>query len=89
MISFIIYGSTPVLIVQDVPVDEIQPNPAEIRATDHGVLPMPHGTFGTEDSWRSISTGSLATVAVSSPTDLPLISASKTARSDTFVAQMN
>jgi hypothetical protein len=50
VISFIIYGSTPVLIVQDVPVDEIQPNPAEIRATDHGVLPMPHGTFGVEDS---------------------------------------
>ena len=45
VVSFIDYGSTPVLVVQDVPVDEIQPNPAEIRATDHEVLPMPHGTF--------------------------------------------
>jgi len=54
VMSFIIYGSTPVLIVQDVPVDEIQPNPAEIRATDHGVLPMHHGTFGIEDSWQSL-----------------------------------
>ena len=52
--SFITYGSTSVLIVQDVPVDEIQPNPAEIRATDQGVLPMPHGTFDIEDSWRSM-----------------------------------
>ena len=64
VISFIIYGSTPVLIVQDVPVDAIQPNPAEIRATDQRVLPMPHGTFGVEDSysesdkdWGSTSTG--------------------------------
>ncbi len=46
VISFIIYGSTPVLIAQDVPMDEIQPNPAEIRVTDYGDLPMPHGTFG-------------------------------------------
>jgi hypothetical protein len=52
VMSFIIYGSTPVLIVQDVPVDEIQPNPAEIRAADHGALPMPHGTFSIEDSWQ-------------------------------------
>jgi len=50
VISFIIYGNTPVLIVQDVPVDEIQPNPAEIRATDYGVLPKPHGTVDVEDS---------------------------------------
>ena len=54
VMSFIIYGRTPVLIVQDVPVDEIQPNPAEIRATDHGVLPMHHGTFGIEDSRQSL-----------------------------------
>jgi nucleotide-binding universal stress UspA family protein len=52
--SFITYGSTPVLIVQDLPGDEIQPNPAEIRATDHGVLPMPYGTFGIEDNRRSM-----------------------------------
>jgi nucleotide-binding universal stress UspA family protein len=50
--SFMIYGSTPVLIVQDVPADAIQPNPAEIRAADRGVLPMPHGTFDIEDSWQ-------------------------------------
>jgi nucleotide-binding universal stress UspA family protein len=43
--SFIIYGSTPVLIAQDVPVGEIEPNPAEICAADHEVLRMPHGTF--------------------------------------------
>ena len=54
VMSFITYGSTPVLIVQDVPVDEIQPNPAEIRSADHGILPMPHGTFGIEDSWQSL-----------------------------------
>jgi nucleotide-binding universal stress UspA family protein len=54
VMSFITYGSTPVLIVQDVPVDEIQPNPAEIRATNYGVLPMHHGTFGIEDSWQSL-----------------------------------
>ena len=53
VISFIIYGSTPVLIVQDVPIDELQPNPAEIRVIDHGVLPLPRGTFGIEGSWRS------------------------------------
>ncbi len=50
--SFITYGSTPVLIVQDLPADEIQPNPAEMRATDRGALPMPHGTFDVEDSWQ-------------------------------------
>ena len=55
VMSFIIYGSTPVLIVQDVPVDELQPNIAEIRAVDHGVLPMPHGTFGIEESRQPIS----------------------------------
>ena len=54
VMSFIIYGSTPVLIVQDVPVDEMQPNIAEIRAVDHGVLPMPHGTFGIEESGQTI-----------------------------------
>ena len=43
--SFISYGSTPVLIAQDVPVGEIEPNPAEICAADHEVLRMPHGTF--------------------------------------------
>ena len=52
-ISFILYGNTPVLIGQDVPVDKIQPNAAEIGATDQGVLPMPQGTLGIEDSWRS------------------------------------
>ena len=45
VMSFIIYGSTPVLIVQDVPVNALQPNPAELRAADRGVLPMPEGTF--------------------------------------------
>ena len=52
--SFIIYGSTPVLIVQDIPVDELQPNIAEIRAVDHGVLPMPHGTFGIEENGQTM-----------------------------------
>ena len=54
VLSFIIYGSTPVLIVQDVPVNEIQPNPAEVRITDRGILPMPRGVFGAEESWRSM-----------------------------------
>jgi hypothetical protein len=43
--SFIIYGSTPVLIAQDVSADEIAPNPAEMCAAEHAVLRMPHGTF--------------------------------------------
>ena len=54
VLSFIIYGSTPVLIGQDVPRDKLRPSPAEIWAADHGVLPMHHGAFGIEDSWRSI-----------------------------------
>ena len=47
--SFIIYGSTPVLIVQDVPVAELQPNPAEIRVAGHGDLPTPHDISGPEE----------------------------------------
>ncbi len=43
--SFITYGRAPVLIAQDVPISEIEPNAAEIRAADHEVLRMPHGTF--------------------------------------------
>jgi nucleotide-binding universal stress UspA family protein len=43
--SFIIYGSTPVLIAQDVSAGVIEPNPAEICAADYEVLRMPHGTF--------------------------------------------
>jgi nucleotide-binding universal stress UspA family protein len=88
-ISFIIYGSIPVLIVQDVPLDEIQPSHAEIWASAHGVLPLPHGTFDFEDSWQSKITSSRATAAVSISTDLPVVLASTTARLDTFVAQMN
>jgi hypothetical protein len=52
-ISFIIYGSVPVLIAQDVPIDEIQPSQAEIWASNHGVLPMPHGTPDFEYSGQS------------------------------------
>jgi nucleotide-binding universal stress UspA family protein len=44
VISFVLYGSTPVLIVQDVPVGEMQPDPAEVRARQHAELRMPHGT---------------------------------------------
>ena len=40
-ISFILYGNTPVLIGQDVPVDKIQPNAAEIGATDQGSCQCP------------------------------------------------
>ena len=45
VISFVLYGSIPALIVQDVPVGEVQPNPAELRASQHEDLRMPHGTF--------------------------------------------
>jgi nucleotide-binding universal stress UspA family protein len=34
--SFIVYGATPLLIVQDVPADRIQPTPAEVAAKEHG-----------------------------------------------------
>lgn len=34
--SFIAYGTTPLLIVQDLPRDEIKPSPAEIAAREHG-----------------------------------------------------
>ena len=44
VISFVLYGSTPVLIVQDVPVGGMQPDPAEVRARQHAELRMPHGT---------------------------------------------
>jgi nucleotide-binding universal stress UspA family protein len=50
VISFIIYGSTPLLIVQDVPVDELQPNPAELWAMGHRDVSMPHGTSSIEES---------------------------------------
>jgi hypothetical protein len=43
VLSFIIYGSTPVLIGQDVPMDKLLPNPAEIWAADRGDLPMHQG----------------------------------------------
>ena len=52
--SFITYGSTPVLIVQDLPVDEIEPNPAEARGIDAGALPTRHGTFDVEDGWQAL-----------------------------------
>jgi hypothetical protein len=71
--SFVLYGSTSALIVQDVPMHEIQPNPAELRASQHEDLRMPHGTFlESEDSWPSMRSGSRIKVTVSSPTDLPL-----------------
>jgi nucleotide-binding universal stress UspA family protein len=35
-ISFIVYGATPLLIVQDVPADSIQPTPAEVAAKKYG-----------------------------------------------------
>ena len=59
VLSFIIYGNTPVLIGQDVPMDKLQLNPAEISAANHGVLPMPHGSFDIEDSGGSIGSGAL------------------------------
>lgn len=34
--SFIAYGATPLLIIQDLPAQEIEPNPAEIAAHQHG-----------------------------------------------------
>jgi len=37
------------LIVQDVPVAELQPNPAEIRVVEHGNPPMPHIISGPEE----------------------------------------
>jgi nucleotide-binding universal stress UspA family protein len=36
VISFIVYGATPLLIVQDVPADRIQPTEAEVAAKEHG-----------------------------------------------------
>jgi len=36
VISFIVYGATPLLIVQDVPADRIQPTAAEVAAKEHG-----------------------------------------------------
>ena len=36
VISFITFGTTPLLIVQDLPQDEIKPSPAEIAAREHG-----------------------------------------------------
>ena len=36
VISFIVYGATPLLIVQDVPADRIQPTPAEVAAQKYG-----------------------------------------------------
>jgi nucleotide-binding universal stress UspA family protein len=36
VVSFIAYGTTPLLIVQDAPLDEIQPTPAEVAARKHG-----------------------------------------------------
>ena len=36
VISFIVYGATPLLIVQDVPAHKIQPSPAEVAAREHG-----------------------------------------------------
>jgi nucleotide-binding universal stress UspA family protein len=36
VISFIVYGATPLLIVQDVPADSIQPTPAEVAAKKYG-----------------------------------------------------
>jgi nucleotide-binding universal stress UspA family protein len=50
VINFMLYGSTPLLIVQDLPANEIRPSRAEIAATDHWVLPMPHGTSSLQDS---------------------------------------
>jgi nucleotide-binding universal stress UspA family protein len=42
VISFIAFGTTPVLIVQDLPQDEIQPSPAEIAARERW-KPITHG----------------------------------------------
>jgi nucleotide-binding universal stress UspA family protein len=36
-ISFIAYGATPLLIVQDLPPEEIEPSPAEVVAHQHGL----------------------------------------------------
>ena len=36
VISFIVYGTTPLLIVQDIPADGIQPTPAEVAAKQYG-----------------------------------------------------
>ncbi len=43
VISFITFGTTPVLIVQDLSQDEIQPSPAEIAAKEQS-KPITHGT---------------------------------------------
>jgi nucleotide-binding universal stress UspA family protein len=57
--SFIIYGSTPLLIMQDVPIGELELNPAEtIRAADNRALRVPQGTFGVDERWQSIGAGS-------------------------------
>ena len=42
VISFITFGASPVLIVQDLSRDEIQPGPAEIAAREQGKAPT-HG----------------------------------------------
>jgi nucleotide-binding universal stress UspA family protein len=36
VMNFIVYGATPLLIVQDVPADRIQPTPAEVAAKKYG-----------------------------------------------------
>jgi nucleotide-binding universal stress UspA family protein len=36
VVSFIAYGTTPLLIVQDVPADSMQPTPAEVAAQKYG-----------------------------------------------------
>ena len=36
VVSFVAYGTTPLLIVQDIPLDEIQPTPAEVAAKKYG-----------------------------------------------------
>jgi len=79
--SFIMYGKTPVLIVQDIPAHDLQPTPAEVRAMDHygprGLVDA-LGTFGIEDS--------LEDTEFFSPAYASLRSASLAARSDTLVS---
>src|SRR6185295_5748864 len=36
-VSFIAYGATPLLILQDLPPQKIAPNPAEVAAHQHGI----------------------------------------------------
>ncbi|HEX8991165.1 MAG TPA: universal stress protein, partial [Anaerolineales bacterium] len=36
VLSFIMFGTTPLLIMQDLPSDQIEPTPAEIAAREHG-----------------------------------------------------